>query len=1518
MDRISLNCLLIISLLCLVARPVYAQSDPIYNSSTNTAYASVSAAIEAASANDVIILGALTFSERLLIQKPLTILGDSEGGTVLDIRGKSGWGVWLGSSGITFENMTILSDLAHEGYGMHCDPGTTALTLRNIRVLNNGSSGIDLNGLVGPDPNLVEGCEVINAGAGFGLALSSCQNVVVRDFSSSKCGYGDIGILESAYTSNLTSDLTFEGTLDLAGPQGDGLGGVIIQSDTTVIDPGIGLAFDIDMQAGLIHQLTGTTTYDGDPLGYVLCTSENVAALSESLTNGLGVSDLLGRNLLTGEVEVWPGMSLQEAVNAAQEDDIIRVALPGVYDSTIVNISKGMTILGPNEGLAADDPARDTEAVFAGGLSISASNVTVDGVRLLGQNNAPVGLAISAGSSNITVRNSVIRGWFEEGGSAAPVGMTVEGEVSLTECSLRNWPLAARVDGGALTMDNCIVADNRGGVKLTSANGTDDEARLTDCTFSNAGADAIHVASADAADSLVITGGTYNLHGVALRFDDDCAFRIQNGFFVNSEIQVVGLDTEARIGLCEDNSFSQPDIVIDACTDATAVNYEPCATIDSGNCLFAGCTDPGACNYDGAAVSDDGSCDFQSCAGCLNPIACNYDADAVIEGGVCEFLSCRGCTDPTALNYDAGATFDDGSCLFPGCTNPAADNYDPDANFDNGVCFFFGCTTAGACNFDPDANIDNGTCEYTSCAGCTSERACNYDPDATISSGDCDFTSCRGCTDPDAINYDATATVDDGSCLILGCTVQGALNYDPDANVNDKTCIFGGCTDTGACNYDDAAAQDDGSCEYTSCAGCAIEGFCNYDPNVTIHDGSLCDYLSCCGDPAATNYDPAILPQLTFGCTYGMSAGMAYLETCSLPFACNYLADAPCEFDSCAGCTDPAACNYDAAATLSTTTCQYPEDVHGSANVDCSGACLNDADGDGVCDEEEVNGCTDESACNYSDTATEDDGTCETVSCGGCTDDDACNYDAAALLNDGTCEYETCAGCTDPAGCDYNPAATLSLPCTYPVDVHGSAAVDCAGNCLVDTDEDGVCDGDEIAGCDNANACNYNPEATDDDGTCDLTSCVGCTDGTACNFDAAATKPDNSCEYETCAGCQDETACNYDPTATLSATCTFPSESYLDCDGACLNDADGDGVCDEIEVDGCKDAEACNFSDSATDDDGSCEYMSCSGCTNPGACNYDPTATVNDGNCNYTACQGCTDPAACNYQPGATTEDGSCIYVLDLYNVTYLSCDGFCLNDADNDGVCDEQEAQGCTDASACNFNAAAEFDDGTCEFTSCGGCLDATACNYNPGAGFDDGSCSFPGTLYGKDYVDCFNECLNDTDGDGICDEEETGCTDPAACNFDPIAATDDGSCTYPLEDYLDCDGNCINDTDGDGVCDEVEVPGCTDPTACSYDSNATEDDGSCQYITNDCDTCVDGVIVDGDADDDGICDADDVCPGDFNNDGVRSASDVLVVLAAYGCENDCGDADLDGNGFVTASDVLAMLSYFGTVCPN
>ena len=89
------------------------------------------------------------------------------------------------------------------------------------------------------------------------------------------------------------------------------------------------------------------------------------------------------------------------------------------------------------------------------------------------------------------------------------------------------------------------------------------------------------------------------------------------------------------------------------------------------------------------------------------------------------------------------------------------------------------------------------------------------------------------------------------------------------------------------------------------------------------------------------------------------------------------------------------------------------------------------------------------------------------------------------------------------------------------------------------------------------------------------------------------------------------------------------------------------------------------------------------------------------------------------------------------------------------------------------------------------------------------------------------------------------------AVCNYDATATLDNGSCEYPELSFLDCDGNCLDDADGDGVCNELEVAGCTDPeadsympkrrmtmvlactsvaaSACNYDPTSNYNDGSC-----------------------------------------------------------------------------------------
>jgi hypothetical protein len=124
-------------------------------------------------------------------------------------------------------------------------------------------------------------------------------------------------------------------------------------------------------------------------------------------------------------------------------------------------------------------------------------------------------------------------------------------------------------------------------------------------------------------------------------------------------------------------------------------------------------------------------------------------------------------------------------------------------------------------------------------------------------------------------------------------------------------------------------------------------------------------------------------------------------------------------------------------------------------------------------------------------------------------------------------------------------------------------------------------------------------------------------------------------------------------------------------------------------------------------------------------------------------------------------------------------------------------------------------------------GCTEEGACNYNPNATTDDGSCITADDIYG-----CDGECINDADADGICDENEVaGCTGKGACNYNPEATDDDESCFYPGEA---CDDG-FDLTEGDVISENCECVGysCYDETACNYSTDGIEDNTVCSYIT-------------------------------------------------------------------------------------
>jgi gliding motility-associated-like protein len=217
----------------------------------------------------------------------------------------------------------------------------------------------------------------------------------------------------------------------------------------------------------------------------------------------------------------------------------------------------------------------------------------------------------------------------------------------------------------------------------------------------------------------------------------------------------------------------------------------------------------------------------------------------------------------------------------------------------------------------------------------------------------------------------------------------------------------------------------------------------------------------------------------------------------------------------------------------------------------------------------------------------------------------------------------------------------------------------------------------------------------------------------------------------------------------------------------------------------------------------------------------------------------------------------------------------------------------GCTDATAFNYNASANTDDGSC-IAVVNGCTDATAFNYNASANTDDGSCI--AVVNGCTDATAFNYNASANTDDGSCIAVVSGCIDPLACNFDPLVNTDNGSCIYATIEVCNgvddnCDGEIDEfvtnsyyaDLDGDGFGDlNNNLYACTVPAG---------------YVDNGED-CDDTQILFDDMDADGYgAGAPVACGSTLSNNDCDDNNALINLTAAEICGNgideDCSGAD-------------------------
>ena len=267
--------------------------------------------------------------------------------------------------------------------------------------------------------------------------------------------------------------------------------------------------------------------------------------------------------------------------------------------------------------------------------------------------------------------------------------------------------------------------------------------------------------------------------------------------------------------------------VLCGCTDPTSCNYDPLATCDDGSCIMPdGCTDASACNFDPLALCDDGSCILPD--GCTDPLAVNYCPLCVCDDGSCYYcgtilmataadVRCHGQNNGTiTIDSVTGGSppysylWSTGSTSSIGIIGLAAGTYTLDI-LDNNGCLLttsWTITEPSLVTMIPTWVVDNTDC-------LVANGSITPTPAGGVAPYTFSWSASSGGVVPagQSTNQNLTGLIAGTYSLII-TDVNGCVNSPIPAIVSDG--FVNGCMDPLACNYDALATCDDGSCTYVT------------------------------------------------------------------------------------------------------------------------------------------------------------------------------------------------------------------------------------------------------------------------------------------------------------------------------------------------------------------------------------------------------------------------------------------------------------------------------------------------------------------------------------------------------------------------------------------------------------------------------------------------------------------------------------------------------------------------------